>query len=103
MVEVSVDVLSPTTLEVSAPGYKTKVVTISQGGTLNVVNLDTIEHTVTSVAVAGPRAPVRMLQQPRLGTGCELQIEPGPGPGGDRPVPARPRPAPPGTWRHWLQ
>jgi spore coat protein A len=32
-------------------GYKTKVVTISQGGTLNVVNLDTIEHTVTSVAV----------------------------------------------------
>jgi spore coat protein A, manganese oxidase len=38
-------------------GYKTKVVTISQGGTLNVVNLDSIEHTVTSVAT-GAHGPL---------------------------------------------
>jgi FtsP/CotA-like multicopper oxidase with cupredoxin domain/plastocyanin len=30
-------------------GYSTKVVTISQGGTLNVVNVDNMQHTVTSV------------------------------------------------------
>lgn len=39
-------------------GYKTKVVTISQGGTLNVVNLDKIEHTVTSVALNGNGLPL---------------------------------------------
>jgi FtsP/CotA-like multicopper oxidase with cupredoxin domain len=32
-------------------GYATKVVTISQGGTLSVVNLDSAEHTVTADAV----------------------------------------------------
>lgn len=35
-------------------GYATKVVTISQGGTLSVVNLDNEEHTVTADAV-GPK------------------------------------------------
>jgi spore coat protein A, manganese oxidase len=34
-------------------GYQTKVVTISQGGQLSVVNLDSIQHTVTSVALNG--------------------------------------------------
>ncbi len=32
-------------------GYATKLVTISQDGLLSVVNLDTIDHTVTTVAV----------------------------------------------------
>jgi spore coat protein A len=41
-----------------AKGYKTKVVTISQGGSLNVVNLDTIEHTVTSDALNGNGRPL---------------------------------------------
>jgi FtsP/CotA-like multicopper oxidase with cupredoxin domain len=39
-------------------GYATKVVTISQGGTLNVVNLDTVEHTVTADAVGKSGSPL---------------------------------------------
>jgi spore coat protein A, manganese oxidase len=39
-------------------GYRTKVVTISQGGSLSVVNLDSIEHTVTSVAQNANGAPL---------------------------------------------
>ena len=39
-------------------GYRTKVVTISQGGSLSVVNLDTIEHTVTSVALNAKGVPL---------------------------------------------
>jgi spore coat protein A len=39
-------------------GYRTKVVTISQGGSLSVVNLDSIEHTVTSVALNASGAPL---------------------------------------------
>jgi FtsP/CotA-like multicopper oxidase with cupredoxin domain len=39
-------------------GYATKVVTISQGGTLNVVNLDSEEHTVTADAVGGSGNPL---------------------------------------------
>ena len=39
-------------------GYTTKVVTISQGGSLSVVNLDNIEHTVTSVAQNANGAPL---------------------------------------------
>jgi FtsP/CotA-like multicopper oxidase with cupredoxin domain len=39
-------------------GYKTKVVTISQDGTLNVVNLDSIEHTVTSDALNSKGRPL---------------------------------------------
>jgi spore coat protein A len=39
-------------------GYRTKVVTISQGGSLSVVNEDTIEHTVTSVALNAKGAPL---------------------------------------------
>ncbi len=39
-------------------GYATKVVTISQGGTLNVVNLDSQEHTVTSDAVGAKGNPL---------------------------------------------
>jgi spore coat protein A, manganese oxidase len=41
-----------------AKGYKTKVVTISQGGSLNVVNLDMIEHTVTSDALSSSGRPL---------------------------------------------
>jgi spore coat protein A, manganese oxidase len=39
-------------------GYTTKVVTISQGGSLSAVNLDTIEHTVTSDAVNATGRPL---------------------------------------------
>jgi spore coat protein A len=39
-------------------GYTTKVVTISQGGSLSAVNLDTIEHTVTSDALDGKGRPL---------------------------------------------
>ena len=39
-------------------GYETKVVTISQGATLSVVNLDSISHTVTSVAHGVDGAPL---------------------------------------------
>jgi spore coat protein A len=39
-------------------GYRTKVVTISHGGSLSVVNLDSIEHTVTSVATNANGAPL---------------------------------------------
>jgi FtsP/CotA-like multicopper oxidase with cupredoxin domain len=39
-------------------GYSTKVVTISQGGTLNVVNEDTITHTVTSVGLNSGGTPL---------------------------------------------
>jgi spore coat protein A, manganese oxidase len=39
-------------------GYTTKTVTISQGGTLSVVNEDNIEHTVTSVALGGGGSPL---------------------------------------------
>ena len=47
-------------------GYKTKVVTISQGGKLNVVNLDRIEHTVTSVATGSNGAAVLPPREARL-------------------------------------
>jgi spore coat protein A, manganese oxidase len=39
-------------------GYSTKVVTISQGGTLSAVNLDTQEHTVTSVGLNAKGNPL---------------------------------------------
>ncbi|HSV38610.1 MAG TPA: multicopper oxidase domain-containing protein [Nocardioidaceae bacterium] len=39
-------------------GYATKVVTISQDGLLSVVNLDTIDHTVTSVAIDSEGDPL---------------------------------------------
>ncbi|HVT21680.1 MAG TPA: multicopper oxidase domain-containing protein [Mycobacteriales bacterium] len=39
-------------------GYATKVVVISQGGTLNVVNLDNQQHTVTSDAVGKNGSPL---------------------------------------------
>jgi hypothetical protein len=49
-------------------GYQTKVVTISQGGTLSVVNEDTIEHTVTSVTACEPRPRTSLTySQPRQG------------------------------------
>jgi spore coat protein A, manganese oxidase len=42
----------------STKGYSTKVVTISQGGTLNVVNLDQYEHTVTADANGANGSPL---------------------------------------------
>jgi FtsP/CotA-like multicopper oxidase with cupredoxin domain/plastocyanin len=39
-------------------GYATKVVTISQGGSLSVINLDSQEHTVTADAVNGKGNPL---------------------------------------------
>ena len=39
-------------------GYKTKVVTISQGASLTVVNEDNIEHTVTSVGLGSNSLPL---------------------------------------------
>jgi FtsP/CotA-like multicopper oxidase with cupredoxin domain len=39
-------------------GYESKVVTISQGGSLSVVNLDSIDHTVTAVARSADGQPL---------------------------------------------
>jgi spore coat protein A len=90
-------------------GYSTKVVTISRGGTLKVVNQDSISHTVTAVAhngrglplfdtVAGPGTTSTIPAASRLAAGhytfyCrfhpgmrgELVVEGGSG--GTRPVP----------------
>lgn len=42
----------------ASTGFSTKVVTISQGGTLSVINTDSQEHTVTSDAVNGQGQPL---------------------------------------------
>ncbi len=44
--------------DASTKGYSTKSVTISQDGTLSVVNFDSIDHTVTSVAVDAAGEPL---------------------------------------------
>jgi FtsP/CotA-like multicopper oxidase with cupredoxin domain len=60
-VPTAVGVMSATIVigrDAATRGYSTKVVTISQGGTLNVVNEDSIQHTVTSVGVKSSGLPL---------------------------------------------